>query len=211
MARKKQLSSGLYSVHPMIPYAQAVINNMPEKTGRSLEEWVALTIADGPEGEKERRAWLKKEHKVGGTTAMMISERSVGKGKEMTDPDEYLRAAEEYVEAMYSAKVNLRPIHDALIDRARALGEVRICPCKTIVPLYREHVSAEIKPATIKRIDLGLALRNHKGRKGKRLIVTAGLEKGNRITHRIPLSALEEVDEEVSRWLQLAYNLAEPD
>src|SRR6266567_1677935 len=48
---------------------------------------------------------------------------------------------------------------DELIKIAQQLGDdVRICPCKTIVPLYRRHVFAQIKPAAQKRINLGLAL-----------------------------------------------------
>ena len=42
-----------------------------------------------------------------------------------------------------------------LIDRARSLGEVRICPCKTMVPLSRNHVFAEIKTTTLTRIGSG--------------------------------------------------------
>ena len=54
----------------------------------------------------------------------------------------------------------LKPIYDKLltIGLAAAGQDAKACPCKTIVPLYREHVFAEIKPATNSRIDLGLAL-----------------------------------------------------
>ena len=42
----------------------------------------------------------------------------------------------------------LRALHDRIIELGVSLGDdVRICPCKTIVPLYRKHVFAEIKPA----------------------------------------------------------------
>ena len=82
---------------------------------------------------------------------------------------------------------------------------MKACPCKTIVPLYRNHVFAQIKPTTNTRIDLGLSLGNRKT--PKRLIDTGGYKKKDRITHRIPISALDEVDAEVKRWLQTAYDL----
>ena len=42
--------------------------------------------------------------------------------------------------------------------------DVKACPCKTMVPLYREHVFAQIKPTTNSRIDLGFALAQYKGK-----------------------------------------------
>jgi|TARA_B100000809_G_scaffold242574_1_gene266781 hypothetical protein len=36
-----------------------VIANMPDKTGRSIKQWVKLLKADGPGETRERRAWLK--------------------------------------------------------------------------------------------------------------------------------------------------------
>ena len=44
---------------------QKWIAELSQKTGRSLEEWIALTQKSGPATEKERREWLKKEHKLG--------------------------------------------------------------------------------------------------------------------------------------------------
>jgi hypothetical protein len=120
-----------------------------------------------------------------------------------------LQAAVEYVEAMYTGpKAALRPIHDALIQLSLSLGEdVKVCPCKTIVPLYRQHVFAEIKPSTRTRIDFGLALKGAKKKPPKRLIDTGGLDKGNRITHRFGIKSVEEIDDEVKAWLKIAYEL----
>ncbi len=73
------------------------------------------------------------------------------------------------------------------------------------MPLYRNHVFAQIKPATRTRIDLGFALGATKA-KG-RLIDTGGYQKKDRITHRIPITALADIDDEVKRWLKAAYEL----
>jgi len=72
------------------------------------------------------------------------------------------------------------------------------------VPLYRNHVFAQIKPATLKRIDMGFALHDTKA-KG-RLIDTGGFAKKDRITHRIPITSIDEIDDEVQHWLQVAYD-----
>jgi hypothetical protein len=190
-----------------VAMVQKWIAELPEKTGRSLQEWLELVRAEGPADEKEQREWLKKEHGLGTNSAWWIAERAAGKGDEEDSPEGYLRAAAGWVEAMYSGpRAGLRPLHDRLLQLGRALGpDVRVCPCKTIVPLYRQHVFAQIKPSTRTRIDFGLALGGT--RASGRLQDTGGLAKGDRITHRIPITDLADIDGEVERWLRTAYDL----
>jgi hypothetical protein len=184
---------------------QKWVATLKEKTGRSLEEWLKLVKKSGPPTEKERREWLKKEHVLGTNSAWWIAERAEGKGSETDDPQAYLKAAEKYVDEMYSGgKAALRPIYDALLKLGLGLSkDVKACPCQTIVPLYRNHVFAQIKPTTQTRIDLGFALgaRNAEGR----LIGTGGYAKKDRITHRIPITSMAEIDDEVNKWLRVAY------
>jgi hypothetical protein len=99
----------------------------------------------------------------------------------------------------------LRPIYDELLQLGFSLGEdVKACPCKTMVPLYRNHVFAQIKPATRTRIDFGFALGARKG--AGRLMETGGYAKKDRITHRIGLESVAQIDAEVKRWLKVAYD-----
>ena len=58
------MAKSLYSVHPSIPYVQNIIAKMKEKTGRSVDEWVAFVNKQGPKTEEERRVWLKDTHKL---------------------------------------------------------------------------------------------------------------------------------------------------
>lgn len=76
-----------------------------------------------------------------------------------------------------------------------------------MVPLYRNHVFAQIKPSTNTRIDLGFALGNMKT--PKRLIDTGGYEKKDRITRRIEIKSKADIDDEVKRWLKKAYETDE--
>lgn len=195
-----------YSVGPGVEMTRKWIESLPEKTGRTLDEWIALVKSSGPPTEKERREWLKAEHAFGTNTAWHVAERCDGKGTEEDSPEAYLQAAEEWVEDMFAGKkVHLRPIDDALLEAGQELGaDVKICPCKTIVPYYRRHVFAQIKPTTNTRIDMGFALGDMKAT--GRLIETGGFAKKDRITHRIPLSTIEEIDDEVLRWLKIAYD-----
>jgi Domain of unknown function (DUF5655)/Domain of unknown function (DUF4287) len=201
----KTKTKSIYSVHPGVLITRNWVATLKEKTGRSLEEWLALVKKSGPQTEKDRREWLKKEHGLGTNSAGWIAERAEGKGEETSDPESYLRAAEQYVEKMFSGpKAALRPIYDELLALGFSMGkDVKACPCQTMVPLYRNHVFAQIKPATQTRIDLGFALGARKPE--GRLIDTGGYAKKDRITHRIPISSTPEIDDEVKRWLRAAY------
>jgi hypothetical protein len=66
---------------------------------------------------------------------------------------------------------------------------VKVCPCGTIVPCYRHHVFAGVKPFA-SRLDLGLAL-------GDPAVVqdptgslkdTGGFKKKDRITHKLEIT-----------------------
>jgi hypothetical protein len=197
----------LYGVHPGVAMVQKWIADLKEKTGRSLDEWLKLLDKDGPVTEAERRAWLKDIHGLGTNSAWWLAERSLGKGGDEDSPEAYLKAAERYVADMFGGKkAGLKPIYDALLELGLSIArDVKACPCQTIVPLYRNHVFAQIKPATNTRIDMGFALKDTRA-KG-RLIDTGGFAKKDRITHRMPIESVVEIDDDVKRWLKIAYDM----
>ncbi len=202
-------TKSLYGVHPGVAMVQKWVAELKSKSGRSLEEWLALVEKEGPKDEKSRREWLKTKHKLGTNSAWWIAERAEGKGTEDSDPEAYLQAAVQYVEEQYAGpKEKLRPIYDDLLALGLSQGpDAKACPCKTMVPLYRNHVFAQIRPTTNSRIDLGLSLTHFKGKLPKRIIDTGGAAKKDRITHRIELKSSSEIDGEVKKWLKTAYDL----
>jgi len=123
-----------------------------------------------------------------------------------------LKDQEEYdpvalVNGIFSgAKEWLRPIYEDILGFSFSLGsDVRVCPCRTIIPFYRRHVFAQVKAPNRFRIDLGFALKDK--RACGRLIDTGGLAKKDRITHRIEIASHSDFDEEAKRWLREAYAL----
>lgn len=207
VAARPLAAGSLYSVHPGVAMVQKWIAELPAKTGRTLGEWVTYIKKAGPKAEQDCREWLKAEYKLGTNTAWWLADKALGNQPGLADdsPEAYLRSAPIYVAQMYAgAKVHLRPIHDELVRLVRELGDdIRICPSKTIVPLYRRHVFAEIKPATPKRIDLGFALGEEPFT--TRLLDTGGRAKKNRITHKVAIGSLDAIDLQVKRWLKQAY------
>ena len=201
--------ANLYSVHPGIAMVQKWIAELKGKTGRNVAEWMKHIRAAGLADEQQCREWLKSQYSFGTNTASWLTERAFGKPMGMADdtPEQYLAAAPQYVAEMYAgARQGLKPLHDRLIELAQSVGDgVRICPCKTIVPLYRLHVFAEIKPASNSRIDLGFALQDEPFT--ARLTDTGGALKKNRITHRVAITKLTDIDLQVRRWLKQAFEL----
>src|SRR6266480_2804212 len=159
-AATKRATKSIYGVHPGVLMTQKWIAELKQKTGRSLDEWLRLIKKSGPKDKKTRRDWLKNEYRLGANSAWWLAERAEGKCTEIGDPDEYLKAAEAYVETMFSgSKAALRPIYDEILKAGLKIGkDAKACPCQTIVPLYRHHVFAQIKPTTTKRVDIGFAL-----------------------------------------------------
>jgi hypothetical protein len=206
-AGKKPPADSLYGVHPAVLMTQKWVAELSQKTGRSLAQWIELIKQEGPAAETDRRAWLKEQFGLGTNTAWWLAERAAGRGSEDDDPETYLKSAPGYVDALYSGgKAGLRPLHDQLVTLGRSLGDdVKLCPCKTIMPLYRNHVFAQIKPTTRTRIDFGLALKGQKV--SGRLIDTGGEAKKDRITHRFAITCAADIDGEIKRWLRIAYDL----
>ena len=202
-------TQALYDVHPGVAMVQKWVAELKGKTGRSLEEWKAFVKKEGPKDEKSQRQWLKIQHKLGTNAAWWIAARVAGKESEEDSPEKYLAAASGYVDKQYAGKKQaLRPIFEELLKLGKSIGsDVKACPCLTTVPLYRNHVFAQIKPTTNSRVDFGFALTHYKGKLPKRLIDTGGLPKKDRITHRIELTSTTQVDAEVRKWLKTAYDL----
>lgn len=193
----------------MVARVRKWLNDLPLETGKSLEEWLAILHRDGPSDRAERRKWLQTRHGFGPRVAEWLDGKAAGEREWDHDPDAYLRQASANIDAMYTgARAGLRPLHEALLAMALSLGsDVRVSPCKTIVPLYRKHVFAQIKPASAKRIDFGLALGKSTRRVPAWLIDTGGAAKNDRITHRAPIERLDQIDSRLATWTKIAYDL----
>lgn len=206
VAQAERLPGSIYSMHPAFKMEDAAIKNLRARTGRTIEEWAALITRTGPAALKDRRTWLESAHGLGRGTAWWLASAVSGEGWGMAasyDP-------EAHVEALFAGpKVALRPLYDKLLKVGFAMGkDVKACPCKTFVPLYREHAIAQIKPSTRTRIDLGLALADTPFT--TRLLDTGGRAKKDRITHRVAIEKIEDIDAEVTRWMKKAYQLDAP-
>jgi hypothetical protein len=202
----KKTLAAKYDIHPSVAMIQKWTAELPDKTGRSLEEWAELVRRSPLKTLAEKRAWLKAEYGHGTNTAWWIAEYSQGTATWDGDPDTYLKSAAKYVDDMFAVKGKewQRPIFEAVVAFARSLGtDVKVCPCKTIVPLYRNRVFSELKPATRTRLELAFVL-NEVPFKG-RLQVNPRAKGNDRLRHLVSLEAPTDFDYEVKDWIKQAY------
>jgi hypothetical protein len=174
---------------------QTMIDNLPEKTGRSLEDWHKELAKQQFIKHAEAVNFLKSEHNVthgyANTIVQLYNQKDA--------------PAEDLVETQYKGKEHLLPIYIKLIEVVEKFGnDVVVTPKKTSVSVIRKRQFALIKPATKSRIDLGLKF-NDKGVNGR--LGNSG-PFGTMCTHRVQLTEVSEVDSELINWLQEAYQEA---
>ncbi|WP_430429554.1 DUF4287 domain-containing protein [Maribacter litoralis] len=174
---------------------QTMIDNMPEKTGKSLNEWKTILKEKSFAKHSEGVNFLKKEHGVTHGFANTIVTLSKEENNSPTD----------MVEQQYKGKENLFPIYEAILNAVKTFGnDVVITPKKTTVSLIRKKQFALIKPATKTRIDLGIKIKDKP--------TTDRLQNsgpfGTMCTHRVQLTEVSQVDSELIDWLKEAYEKA---
>ncbi|HBH25552.1 MAG TPA: DUF4287 domain-containing protein [Cytophagales bacterium] len=171
---------------------QTMIDNMSEKTGKSLSEWKKLLKQKNFTKHSEAVGFLKGEYGVTHGFANTIVQLSKD---EDTSPD-------ELVAAQYKGKESLIPIYKGLISFVSGLGEdLTITPKKTSVSVIRKRQFLLIKPATKTRIDLGLKFKNK--------TITDRLENsgpfGTMCSHRVRVTQISDLDPELKEWIKEAY------
>ena len=171
---------------------KTMIDNMPEKTGKSLNEWKLALKRKSFAKHSEAVKYLKEEHNVTHGFANTIVTLSKDENEK---PDDLL-------ENQYKGKETLIPIYKKLITVVKTFGaDVTITPKKGSVSIIRKKQFALIKPATKTRIDLGLKLKDKPT--NKRLENSGPF--GTMCTHRVKISKVEEIDNELKEWLKEAY------
>jgi predicted transport protein len=175
---------------------QSMISNMPEKTGKSLDQWKSILKAKAFSKHSEGVNFLKKEHGVTHGFANTI----VTLSKAQND------SPDDMITAQYKGKVALIPIYEKLRSVVENFGnDVTITPKKTSVSVIRKRQFVLIKPATKTRIDLGLKLPDKP--KTERLGDSGPF--GTMCTHRVQITSVDDIDNELINWMQEAYTKAE--
>ncbi|WP_046757914.1 DUF4287 domain-containing protein [Kordia jejudonensis] len=174
---------------------ETMIGNMPEKTGKSLEEWLAILKTKAFTKHSEAVNFLKKEHEVTHGFANTIVHLSKQDATETVD----------LVAVQYEKKQDLKPIYDSLKSYIETLGnDIEFAPKKAYVSVRRKKQFAIIQPSTKTRLDVGL---NIKGKEAEG-IVELSRSFNAMCSHRIRLTNTEDISEAVKTWIKEAYDAA---
>ena len=175
----------------------AVTDSLAERTGRSLEEWLALIDTSGvdPLDQNAVRRWLRDAHGVRQNTQWALAD-AAARAAGWVRP-----TVEEYIDGQFTGKkAALRPIFEAVRAAAMSLGDdVTVEGRGTIVPFVRRRQFAAVA-ATASRIDLGLRLPDPPASARLQPATAPGTA-----THKVQLLTGTDVDDEVRALLRAAY------
>ena len=176
-----------------------MIASLKQKTGRSLEEWLELIRPTGLAKHGQIVKFLKEEHGVSHGYANQIALRSTSASAPQSEGGNPLD------EIYAGPKAALRPIHDALMAKINAFGpDVDVAPKKGYLSVRRSKQFAIIQPSTATRVDVGIQL---KGVEPAGRLEASGSFNAM-LTHRVRVSDVAEVDDELVGWLRQAYEAA---
>ncbi|WP_420642734.1 DUF4287 domain-containing protein [Candidatus Leptofilum sp.] len=176
--------------------AQKMIENLEKKTGKSLDQWIAIARASGFEKHGQIVKYLKTEHGFTHGFANMVSIKA---RETAASP----KTDDDLIASQYGGKENLRPIYDALIAAINQFGDdVVIAPKKAYVSLRRNKQFGLIQPSTKTRVDVGINLQGD--------VIGGRLEKSgsfnSMVSHRVRLTSTDEVNDALIDWLRQAYD-----
>ena len=175
----------------------AVSESLAARTGRSLEEWLALVRSSGvdPLDQAAVRGWLRREHGVPQNSQWAIADAAAREAGWVRP------TVSEYIDGQYAgAKAALRPIYDALAAAICELGDDVSASFGPRLPFVRGRQFAAIAAATRDRVDLGLRFTDPPD--------AARLQPGGgpgQATHKVSLRDVGSVDAEIMHLLRVAY------
>jgi predicted transport protein len=178
--------------------ASAMIENLKEKTGHSLEEWKVLITKKKFAKHGEIVKFLKEEH---GVTHGYASEIAL---KVLASDADSATDTDDLIDNQYKGKEHLKPYYDKLVAEIQKFGgEFEIAPKKAYVSLKRKKQFITLNPASKTRFEIGFNLKGVEP-KGK-----LEAEKPNGIcSHKINLADIAEIDKEVIDWIRMAFDKA---
>ncbi len=177
----------------------SMVANLQEKTGRSLDEWVAAARKSGAAKHGEIVKWLKADHGLTHGYANLVAHTAL-----RSDAANLSETIDLVAEQYAGGKSGLRPIYDAVLTAAKSCGDIEVAPKKAYVSLRRSKQFAIVQPSTKARVDLGL---NLKGVPPEGRLEASGSFNAM-VTHRVKLEKAADVDAEVKAWIRAAYGAA---
>ncbi|MBD8017714.1 DUF5655 domain-containing protein [Kaistella pullorum] len=177
---------------------QTMIENLYKNTGKTLAQWIETVKAQNIAKHGEIIKYLKENHAFTHGFANLVAHKA-----NETDAGS-AENQDELITRQYSGKEHFKPVYDRLLSEIKAFGnDIEVAPKNAYVSLRRKKQFAILNPATKTRFEIGLNL------KGQETTGKLEAEKPNAMcSHKLSISGLQDIDEEVIGWLKKAYDAA---
>ncbi|MGI6250850.1 MAG: DUF5655 domain-containing protein [Anaerolineaceae bacterium] len=175
----------------------AFSNSMQARTGKTIDEWVALVQKSGIDAidQKAVRNWLKTEHHLAQNTQWAIADaaaQAAGWVKASVD---------EYIDSQYKgSKEVMRPVFDRLRAIIEKLEGVHAEGRSGYIPFVRNRQFLAIEVPNRTKVILGLRFTSEPPSRKFESCKGPGQS-----THRIFLESIEDITPEIEKLIQLAY------
>ncbi len=175
-----------------------MLENLKEKTGYSFEEWKTIIANQSLAKHGEIVKFLKETHGITHGYASEIALKVLGSDADSSND------TNEFIVSQYKGKEHLKAFYDKLIAEVQNFGgEFEIAPKKAYVSLRRKKQFIILNPASKTRFEIGFNL------KGVEATGKLEAEKPDGIcSHKINLSDISEIDQEVIAWIKMAFEKA---
>jgi hypothetical protein len=177
---------------------QTQLDNIQKKTGKSLDELIAIVRNSGLTKHGEIRDHLKRKLGLGhGDANFLVHFVLQSDGQRAAEG----KSTDQVLDKIYSgAKAHMRPIHEKLMKEINKFGEFETAPKKGYVSLRRKRQFVMIGPKTNTRFEVGINAKDLK--KNARLLEQP---KGSMCNYIVKLTDEKEVDAELIAWIKAAY------
>lgn len=175
-----------------------MIENLYKNTGKTLAQWIETVKAQNIAKHGEIIKYLKENHAFTHGFANLVAHKA-----NETDAGS-AENQDELITRQYSGKEHFKPVYDRLLSEIKAFGnDIEVAPKNAYVSLRRKKQFAVLNPATKTRFEIGLNL------KGQETTGKLEAEKPNAMcSHKLSISGLQDIDQEVIGWLKKAYDAA---
>ncbi|SFB96609.1 protein of unknown function [Parapedobacter composti] len=176
---------------------EAIIRNLKEKTGKSIEEWIALLEKQELKGKKEIMAFLKTDYGLGHFQAQKVFEHYSGK--------DHYEDPHTFAKKIFDTKKSWE-LYDFCRSKILLMAkDIRVQPCKTYIPFYRKNKFAMLTKTKDDVLLLGLTLpENPSNPRFTAIPVTAN----DRINARTTIRHTSDFDEEIMSAVKNAYKIS---
>ncbi|MEJ5964148.1 DUF5655 domain-containing protein [Pedobacter immunditicola] len=178
---------------------QTMIENLQKNTGKTLEEWIAIVNEEQFAKHGEIMKFLKEQHLLTHGFANFIALKARGTDAGSAENQDDLIAKQ------YKGKAHFKPVYDHLLAVIQQFGgDIEIAPKNAYVSLRRKKQFAILQPASKIRFEIGINLKGQPATGKLEAVNTSN----SMCSHIIKIADLNDIDEEVLKWIKTAYDSA---